>query len=81
MPQKPEFKFEHSPMRGSWNATRMLVRGRLTDRKINYYSKRGWYANEFRAARRELMANKKARREKREGNFISDRGRLIYSPK
>jgi len=72
-------------MRSSWNETRMLLRGPLTDKRIEYYRERGWYSAEFREARRGLIASQNAKRQereaRREGNFLvfSD-GRQIYSP-
>lgn len=75
------FQFDRrSPVKPSWNTTNMLVRGKLTDRKIAEYEKRGWYSQEFREARRELMAKKTAKTLKREGSFLKDGDRLIYSP-
>lgn len=62
----------------------MLVRERLSDRKIEQYRKRGFYSAEYRKARRELM-NRNAFRDEMNritsGNFFeADDGRLIYSP-
>lgn len=54
-----------------------IVTGKLTDQKIERYRRDGWYSEGFRQARREFQAKRKA---KREGNFVSNEGRLIYSP-
>lgn len=64
-------------IRPGWNETRLLIRGRLTDKKIEHYRKRGWYSQAFKEARRELMEKK---RSKRSGAFLEHEGRLIYSP-
>lgn len=59
----------------------MLIRGPLTDRKIEQYRKQGWYSDGFREARRELMKKKNAKKSTREGPFIkSEDGRMIYNP-
>lgn len=75
------FEFERVRIPSGWNESRLAMRGRLTDRKIGEYRKRGWYSEDFKAARRDMMARKEAKRAKREGNFLNDGGRLIYSPK
>lgn len=68
-------------IRTSWNSTRFLIRGKLTDKAIEKYREKGWYSQEFRDARRELMQKKQAKRAKRDGSFlITDEGRMIYSP-
>lgn len=63
---------------------RMMLRGPLTDRKIAKYAREGWYSNELREFRRERNAKRLAKRQAREaireGNFIKQDGRLIYSP-
>lgn len=69
----------------SWNTTRMLVRGPLTDRKIEQYRKQGWYSAEFRAQRATILARKKHQFRNiecnRDGNWIIDtEGRMIFSP-
>lgn len=56
------------------------MRGPLSDRKIEQYRKRGWYAEDFREARRDLMARKKAKQLKRDGSFLIMDGRMVYSP-
>lgn len=76
-----DFKFDNfSPMRGGWNLSRMLVRKKLTDRKIEQYRKKGWYSEEFRQSRRELIEKKASKNMRREGSFLNDKGRLIYNP-
>lgn len=61
-------------IRPSWNTTRMLVRGPLTDRKIAKYAKLGWYSAEYREKRRAKMDKRPHK------NFREVEGRLIYSP-
>lgn len=69
------------PIKSSWNEAKLVIRGQLTDKKIAQYAKRGFYDEDFREARRELWAKRKARREgARQGSFIERDGRLIYSP-
>lgn len=76
------FEFDFRPrIRSGWNISMLVRRGYLTDKKIAEYEKAGWYSAAFRDARRELMQKKAAKRMKREGNFLNDGGRLIYSPK
>lgn len=59
-----------------------MIKGKLTDKAIERYREKGWYAPEFREARRELMKNKQAKREKRSGNFlIRQDGSRVYSPR
>lgn len=58
----------------------MLVRGPLTDRKIEQYAKQGYYSDAFREARRELWQRKAAKRAQRSGNFLLVDGRMIFSP-
>lgn len=72
-----EFDQPGKHIRSGWNTTAMLVRGRLTDKKIAQYAKRGWYSSEYRAARRERM---KSKHSKRVGAFLVVDGRMIYSP-
>lgn len=56
-----------------------IVKGLLTDRKIEAYQKRGWYSSEFKEERRKFQEKKRAF--KRAGNWLeSDDGRSIYSP-
>lgn len=72
---------ELHPLRSSWNAGLMILKGRLTDRKIDEYRRRGFYSADFREKRREIQQRKAARRARREGNFVVDnRGAAIYSP-
>ena len=72
-----------APCKPGWHEQAMLRRGLLTDRKINAYQARGWYSQEFKEARLELMtkkASKKAAFLARQGNFDLRDGRLIYNP-
>lgn len=56
-----------------------IVKGLLTDRKIEAYQKRGWYSESFKEERRKFQEKKRAF--KRMGNWLeSDDGRSIYSP-
>lgn len=67
-------------MRSSWSETKLVMRGLLTDRKIEQYAKRGWYSPEFRQARRERMQQRK--QVKRDGSWLTlEDGRAIYSPR
>lgn len=61
----------------SWNEARMILRGRLTDKKVAQYAKMGFYSLEYRKLRKERM-EKKAKT--RTSNFVENSGRLIYSP-
>ncbi len=76
------FRAPQTPIRSTWNEARLLMRGRLTDKLISKYQRKGYYSHEFKEARRELMAKKKARRDAvRSGNFLTTSdGRLVYSP-
>lgn len=65
-------------IRSSWNETRLAKRGKLTDKKIDQYSKAGFYSAEYRQARKDLR-QKKAKAT-RVGNYIETDGRFIYSP-
>lgn len=62
----------------------MLIRGRLSDRKIEQYRKQGFYSSEYRQARKQRMKRKVFREEMNRvssGNFFeAEDGRLIYSP-
>jgi hypothetical protein len=70
-----------APIRSSWNTVRMLMRGPLTDRKIEQYEKRGYYSAEFREARREMWQRQQAKRMRRDGNFLlREDGSRIYAP-
>jgi hypothetical protein len=51
----------------------------LTDRRIAYYQKRGWYDADAKAARKE-RAEKRLKKQNRTGNFKLEEGRLIYCP-
>lgn len=62
-----------------------IVKGPLTDKKIDSYAERGWYSQSFQEARRELwqkQATKRAERQaRRDGNFLIHKdGRKVYSP-
>lgn len=76
------FGFDNSVrLKSSWNPGRFLVGKKLTDRRIEQYRKAGWYSEEFREARRELMAKNRVKRAVREGSFLKQQdGRLIYAP-
>lgn len=78
---KDDFRAPHSHIRSSWNAARILARGPLTDRAIEKYRAAGWYSPELKQARRDLNEKRRLKQAVRSGNFISDNGRLIYSPK
>lgn len=70
-----------APIRSGWNESLMILKGPLTDRKIQKYQKEGWYSPEMKQKRRERQEKKAARRARREGNFIVDKmGSAIYSP-
>lgn len=57
-----------------------MVRGPLTDRKIEQYRKMGFYSNEWRTARKEFWKNRETRK-RVHSNFVqAEDGRLIYSP-
>ena len=58
----------------------MLIRGPLTDRKINEYAKRGWYSSEYKAARRDRMNKQRSKQAVREGSFLRTGNTLIYAP-
>lgn len=61
----------------SWNEARMIIRGKLTDKKVAKYAQMGFYSLEYRKLRKERM-EKKAKA--RTSNFVENSGRLIYSP-
>lgn len=70
-------------IRPSWNCEAMLIRGNLTDRKIEEYRKRGFYSSEYRIARKKLMDQKTFERNMNMAgsNFVqAEDGRLIYNP-
>jgi hypothetical protein len=76
-----EMKAPHRPVRSTWRPEHLLMRGPLTDRKIEQYRAAGWYSSELREARRELQAKREAKRQRREGNFlVGADGRLIFCP-
>lgn len=70
----------HPQVRTRW--PNMIVGGPLTDKRIDYYEKRGYYSEEVREGRRELRELRRKRQElKRTGNFLTTtEGRQIYSP-
>lgn len=76
------FEFDSRPsIRSAWSQTRLLVRGKLTDRKIEKYMAEGWYSQEVKDMRRERQARRNAKKMKRDGSFlIAADGRKIYSP-
>lgn len=78
-----DFVFDNrKPIRSSWNPVAMLIRGRLTDKKIADYEKRGFYSDEYRTARKDRMIKAMQKRMERRGNFLKgENGRMIYSPK
>lgn len=63
------------PIRSRW-ASSNVPKGELTDKKINKYQKLGYYSPEYRQARKEFQAKKRAR----SGNFDLIDGRMIYRP-
>jgi len=76
-----DFFGQRPHIRTSWNPTRLLIRGKLTDKAIEKYRAKGWYSQEFKDARRELMLKKQSKRANRDGSYlIADDGRMIYSP-
>lgn len=65
-------------LRSGWRAHLLIIRGPLTNKKIEAYRQQGYYSPEFREARREYM---KRKQRLRKGNFVEgEEGRLIYSP-
>ena len=78
-----QVKFDLMPgrIRSGWS-TMTAIRGKqLTDARIAYYQRRGWYSAEVRDARAQLQKRKADRVAKREGPFALVDGRMIYSPK
>lgn len=56
----------------------LALRGKLlSDRRIRFYSDRGYYSEAFRTARRALWERQ---RSAANPHFIQHQGRLIYSP-
>lgn len=73
--------YNRVPIRSAWKEFAMMRRGRLTDRKIAQYERKGFYSAEYRAARKELMERKAKKQLNRSGNFdVAGDGRLIYNP-
>jgi hypothetical protein len=58
----------------AWNAQRLIVKGKLTDKQVEDYANKGFYGEDFKAARRELW-------KKRSDNFREVGGRMIFNPK
>jgi hypothetical protein len=52
------------------------IRGPLTDKQIDDYSRAGWYSSDAKQARK-ARAERKL---KREGNFLEIDGRKVYCP-
>jgi hypothetical protein len=71
---------ESGHIRPSWNPEALLIKGELTDTKIEPYRKAGFYSAELKAARREVQARKQAERDRANPNFIKRDGRLILQP-
>lgn len=63
-------------MAPGWNEAKICMRGKLTDKKIAAYDRKGFYSEEYRAFRRKRMTQKSVRA----GNFVASGDRLIYSP-
>ena len=78
--KKESFRAPQKPIKSSWNESRLVMRGPLTDKKIEQYKKQGWYSAELKRKRRELIEQKNAMR--REGNWlVTNDGRSVYSPR
>lgn len=71
-----------SRIRSGWKPERFIVRKLLTDKQIEKYRRMGFYSAEFKQARKELQDMRKRRRDerRRDGNFVRDGDRLIFSP-
>ena len=74
------FDIHPGRIRSGWNLSTILRGKRLTDARIAYYQRRGFYSDEFRAARREHQQRQQSQRSKRDGSFVIHEGRAIYSP-
>lgn len=72
------FKAPIRPLGTSWRE--FTVGKRLTDARIEYYQKLGYYSPEFRKARREAWERKASKRRQRVGSFDIVNGRMIYNP-
>jgi len=70
------YQFQSGRVRGGWQVHNMSRRGYLTDKQIDYYASQGFYSEEFREARRRHHEKKRSR----SGNWVTQEGRLIYSP-
>lgn len=69
-----------SGIRSPWRPESLVRRGMLTDKKLAAYLKAGWFSEEFRQARKDLVAKRSGKVPKRVGSFFERGGRLIYSP-
>ena len=77
-----DFHYSGGRIRPSWNEAQLMRKGKLTDKRIEYYRKRGYYSAEYRQARKKKQELKSFRKNmERQGNFIVDDGRMIYSPR
>lgn len=72
--------YDMAPIRSAWKESAMMRRGKLTDRKIAQYERKGFYSPEYRLARKELMERKSKKQLARSGNFDLVDGRLIFNP-
>lgn len=76
-----DFKAPIRPVRSSWKESMFLMKGPLTDKQIEKYAAKGYYSEEYRSARRQLIEHKKQKQQEREGNFLLQEGRMIYAPR
>lgn len=65
MSERDSFKAPQSPIKSTWNEIKLLMRGPLTDKRIEQYRKAGWYSAELKEARRERNAKRMVKREMR----------------
>jgi hypothetical protein len=75
-----DFRAPNSRVRSSWNESALLMKGPLTDRKIEAYASKGWYSDGYRKSRREFQAKRREKQQLKDGNFFKDGDRMIYSP-
>lgn len=80
MPHKNDFRALNSHVKSGWRESALIMRGPLTDRKIEQYRKEGWYSENHRNNRREFQAKQRENAKFRDGNFLRDGDRMIYSP-
>jgi hypothetical protein len=80
VPPKNDFRAPNRHVRSGWNESAFILRGQLTDRQIDKYQQAGWYSEDYRKNRREFQARRQEKRLLRDGSFLKDGGRLIYSP-